>query len=79
MDYHAMNQDNPVSAEEAERDLLRKIVRQLDATTRKKIEDALEQDREHFSRSSTPGHTLWYDHKLAACAAFLRLTNEEGA
>ncbi len=74
MNYEKMNKDSNVSQTEAEHHLLRQILSTLNNEQKRKVAKRLEKERAHFERTSTLGHEVFYEVKLATCAAFERLT-----
>lgn len=70
----AMEPDEVPPMGDAADALLHELVHGLPAPTIKRIARRLEADRKRFSRTSTPGHLVWYPLKVAVCALFQRLT-----
>lgn len=76
IDYNALQQHNEeCGLHDVDSELLRAIISELSEAAKRKIAVRLENSRKHFSHERTPGATLWYPAKLAACARFDDLTN----
>lgn len=74
MDYAKMNEGTEVEDGEAERLLLREIIRSMTVPARNKIIKRLEANRSMIAHSTHPAHSH-YDDKLGMCATMERLCN----